>query len=71
MTRILASLLAIIFLSLLTGLIFLWAGIIGTLMIEAMTTEGPVKTFTYWGMGLGGCLGVLATWWHEKGKRDG
>ncbi len=71
MTRVIGSLLAIIFISFLTGLLFLWSGIAGTLMIEAMTTDGVIRTFTYYGLGLGGVLGVIATWLHEKGKRDG
>lgn len=71
MTRIIGSLIAIIFITFLTGLLFLWAGITGTLMIEALEDEGPIRTFTYWGMGLGGVLGVTATWLHEKGRRNG
>jgi len=63
----LASFIAILLISVLTGFIFLWAGIVGSLMIEYMANE-TVRFFTYAGTGLGGLLGCFAVYLRRREK---
>ena len=63
----LASFLAILFIAVLTGFIFFWAGIIGSLMIEYISNE-TVRFFTYAGVTLGILLGCLGVWLYERKK---
>ena len=63
----LTSFIAILLIAALTGFIFLWAGIVGSLMIEYMANE-TVRFFTYVGVTLGGLLGCIGVWLHERKK---
>ena len=65
------SIIAVILLSLLFAFLFLWAGIYGTLMIEALGTPGIVRDFTIFGGVVGGVVGVVGIWLRKKGKRHG
>lgn len=66
----LASFIAILLIAGLTGLVFLWAGIIGSLMIEGLVNNESVRFFTYVGLGIGGVLGCVAVSAYER-KKDG
>lgn len=63
----LASFIAILLIAVLTGFVFLWAGIVGSLMIEYMDDE-TVRFFTYVGVGIGGSLGCVAVYFYERKK---
>lgn len=63
------SIIAVILISLAFAFLFLWAGISGTLMIEALGSDGLVRDFTIIGGILGGVIGVVGLWVREKGKR--
>jgi len=66
----LSNIIAIIFVSLLVGVLFFISGVIGSLSIESW--ENPtIRVFTYIGLLVGGVVGTLGLWWHEKGKIDG
>ena len=66
----LPNIIAVTFISFLTGVLFFTSGVIGTLSIEAWENE-TIRVFTYGGLVVGGVAGTLGLWWHEKGKRDG
>ncbi len=66
----LTSFCAILLISVLTGFIFLWAGIVGSLMIEYMGNE-TVRFFTYAGVGLGGFVGCVGVYWRERDRHGG
>ncbi len=60
---------AILLLAVLTGFIFLWAGITVELMIEYLFYNKSVRFFTYFGLGIGFVLGCVAVYWREREKR--
>lgn len=62
----LASFIAILLIAVLTGFVFLWAGIIGSLMIDYFMYNEAVNLFTYIGFGLGGVLGSISVWIRER-----
>ncbi len=64
----LASVIAILLIAVMTGFVFLWAGIMGSLMIDYFVYNETVNLFTYIGFGLGGVLGCIAVWCHERKK---
>ena len=64
----LASFIAILLIAVMTGFVFLWAGIMGSLMIDYFVYNETVNLFTYIGFGLGGVLGCIAVWCHERKK---
>jgi len=66
----LSNIIAVTFVSLLTGVLFFISGVIGSLSIE-LWDNPTIRVFTYIGLGVGVVVGTLGLWWHEKGKIDG
>jgi hypothetical protein len=66
-----SSIIAVIAIALLSGFLFLLAGISGSLILEALTTDGIVRDFALWGVGIGAIGGTWGVWVTQKGKVDG
>lgn len=66
----LSNIIAVTFVSLLTGVLFFTSGVIGSLAVESWGNP-TIRVFTYIGLVVGGVAGTLGLWWHEKGKIDG
>lgn len=65
------NIIAVFFISIAFGFIFLWAGISGNLMIEVLVEGGVVRDFTILGVVFGGVVGTLGLWLKARGKRHG
>ena len=67
---IISTILAILIIALATGLIFLWAGITGELMIDSLSNNESIRVFTFIGLGLGVVIGCIGVWLYERKKDD-
>ena len=68
--NLLASFFAILIIAVGVGFLFLWAGIVGSLMIEGLVNNESIRFFTYLGVILGGGLGCIGVYLYER-KKDG
>ncbi len=70
MSDLFTSFVAVAIMAVVVGFLFLWAGIVGSLMLNGLMYNESIRTFTYIGLGLGGGLGCVGVWLYER-KKDG